>query len=357
MLDPGRAVARRKGGRVRPEQDGGARDVVVVGASAGGVETLGALVQTLPADLNAAVFVVLHVPATGSVLPGILSRAGRLPAAHAEDGEQIVPGRIYVAPPDHHLVLRRDGIRVERGPRENGHRPAVDPLFRSAARTFGRRVVGIVLFGSRDDGTAGLSAIKVRGGVTVVQDPADALYPGMPLNALEYVDPEYVLPIEEIGPLIVGLTSNEPVAVGAGNPHGSEVETQVERLERESTEDPQPGTPSAFSCPECGGVLWEAKEGELARFRCRTGHAFSEASLLAEQSEQLEAALWSGLRALEEHAALNRRTAARLRSRGHGNTAARFERQADDAIDQAGRIRTVLRTLEVPGEPAPEAIA
>ena len=187
---------------MRPEQNGAGRDIVVVGASAGGVESLIRLVRGLPEDFEGSLFVVLHVPPSGSVLPSILSRAGPLRAEHAVDGEPIEPRRIYVAPPDSHLILKRDAVRVERGPRENGHRPAIDPLFRSAARTFGPRVAGVVLSGSRDDGTAGLSAIKVRGGLTIAQDPAEALYPAMPLSAIEYVDPDCVLPIEEIAQLV-----------------------------------------------------------------------------------------------------------------------------------------------------------
>jgi two-component system chemotaxis response regulator CheB len=338
----------KKGGSVRPEQDGPGRDIVVIGASAGGVETLARLVRALPGDLRAAVFVVLHVPPSGSVLPGILSRAGQLRAAHAEDGEPIEPGRIYVAPPDHHLTLRRDSVRIDRGPRENGHRPAIDTLFRTAARTFGRRVAGVILSGSRDDGTAGLSAIKVRGGVAIAQDPQDALFPAMPQSAIEYVDPHHVLPAEGIAELLIELSARRP----AQEEHmREEAEVgELTRLDHQGTEDPQPGDPSGFSCPECGGVLWETKEGELARYRCRIGHAYSEESLLAEHSETLEAALSSALRALEERAALCRRTAARMRGRGHTATAARFERQAADAVEQAARIQTILRTLEAPAD-------
>jgi two-component system, chemotaxis family, protein-glutamate methylesterase/glutaminase len=190
-------------------------DIVVVGASAGGVEALVDLARSVPPDLPAAMFVVLHVPSTGSsALPEILSRQGSLPAAHVKDGEPIELGRIYVAPPDHHLLLRTGHVHLARGPRENGHRPAVDPLFRSAAGEYATRVIGVVLSGALDDGTAGLVAVKGRGGLAVVQEPADALYPAMPGSAIEHVRVDHVLPAAAMGPLLARLTL-EPAAEAA----------------------------------------------------------------------------------------------------------------------------------------------
>jgi two-component system, chemotaxis family, protein-glutamate methylesterase/glutaminase len=191
------------------------RDVVVVGASAGGVEALSQMVAPLPADLEAAVFVVLHLAPSGtSVLPSILTRRGNLPAVHAVDGASIEHGRIYVAPPDHHLLLEAETIRVVRGPRENGYRPAIDPLFRTAARTFGGRVIGVILSGVLDDGTIGLGTVKEHGGRTLVQDPADALYDGMPQSAIELVSPDTVLPAPELAAAIIEYTREQapPVA-------------------------------------------------------------------------------------------------------------------------------------------------
>ncbi len=192
-------------------------DVIVVGASAGGVEALDRLVAALPDDLPASLFVVLHVPPTGrSALPDILRRHCRLPVAHAIDGEAVKPGQVYVAPPDQHLLVADGQVRLGRGARENGHRPAIDPLFRSAAREYGPRVVGVVLSGVLDDGTAGLAAVKAGGGVAIVQEPADAMYPAMPQHALENVAVDHVLAAGEIAAALDRL-AREP-ARGPGRP-------------------------------------------------------------------------------------------------------------------------------------------
>ena len=313
-------------------------DIVVVGASAGGVEALTNLVGSLPADLPASVFVVLHVPATGSsALPDILTRHGPLPASHAKDGEPIEQRRIYVAPPDHHLLLRAGHVHLARGPRQNGHRPAVDPLFRSAAWEYATRVAGVVLSGALDDGTAGLLAIKSRGGIAIVQHPEESLYPGMPNNAIEHVEIDHVLPAAGIAETLARLTG-EPVPEPAG-PVSDEMkaEVELEGFSMEAIEGGHPGRPSGFSCPDCNGVLWEIQEGGLVRFRCRVGHAWSPESLLTQQSESLEAALWVALRTLEERAALASRLAEPARRRGHRITATRFEEQAEEA-QQAVRM-------------------
>jgi two-component system, chemotaxis family, protein-glutamate methylesterase/glutaminase len=316
---------------------------VVVGASAGGVEALIDLAASLPGDLPAAVFVVLHLPATGtSALPEILGRHGPLPAGHVRDGVPIQPRRIYVAPPDHHVLLRTGHVHLSRGPREHGHRPAVDPLFRSAAREYATRVVGVVLSGALDDGTAGLLAIKSRGGIAVVQDPADALYPGMPGNALQQVEVDHVLPAAAMGELLARLIADSAEAPADPAPTGMRVEVEMEGFSLEAFEGDHPGRPSGFSCPDCHGVLWQIRDGGLQRYRCRVGHAWSPESLLTRQSEALEAALWIALRSLEERAALARRLAEPARRRGHRITASRFEEQAAEAQQAARLVRDLL---------------
>src|SRR5262245_33352120 len=315
-------------------------DIIVVGASAGGVEALMKLVRDLPADLPAAVFVVLHVAAAEtSVLPRILERNSALPVKHAADGEPIVLGQVYVAPPDRHLLVHRDHVRVVRGPRENNHRPAVDPLFRSAALAYGPRVVGVVLSGSLDDGAAGLQAISRAGGAGIVQDPDEALYRGMPDNAIAADEPDYVLRLDEVPDVLVRLTQEAAESVDEETPDDAERETAYAEMDFSTYELP-PGERSLFSCPDCGGVLYELEDGGLLRYRCRIGHAYSAESLHSAQSEAIDVALGSALRALEERAVMSRRMARRLGS-GRGGFS-RYTERADEADVHAALLRRVI---------------
>jgi two-component system, chemotaxis family, protein-glutamate methylesterase/glutaminase len=320
-------------------------DVIVVGASAGGVEALRALVGKLPRELPAAVLIVLHVaPHHKSVLPHILSSSGPLPAAHPKDKEPLRNGRIYVAPPDRHLVLEDGLVRLSKGPPEGGHRPAVDTLFRTAARYHGARVVGVVLSGALDDGTAGLVSIKQRGGVTVVQDPEEALCADMPRSALENADVDHCLRISDIAALLARLARDQVELHSAVAPLLAQ-ESDI-ALDRRSAGEQPPGLPSEFGCPSCGGVLNELHDGKVLRFRCRIGHAFGLASLAADQQEGIEAALWAAIRSLEEQASLNSRLATRARDRGHVRTAASFDGRAEAARDHAKKVREVLNRAE-----------
>jgi two-component system chemotaxis response regulator CheB len=319
------------------------RNVVAVGASAGGVEALRALVCGLPPDYPGSLLVVLHLPRDSpSALPAILSRSGPLPATHAVDGEALQLSRIYVAPNDHHLLLIDGHVRLTRGPAENGHRPAVDPLFRSVARAVGRRAVGIVLSGSRDDGAAGLASIARRGGVTVVQDPADALYPWMPKSAMQHVTPDHVLPAAKIGGLLAGITAMKlPDDDPASDDAMLTAEVAVSGLAPVTTED-LASEPAGYGCPACGGSLFEIDEKPVPRFRCRVGHAWSPQSLLDEQALALESALWVALRALEEKSALGRRMAATRISRATGS---RFAEIAQDAEAAGATLRQLIARL------------
>ena len=346
-------------------------DIIVIGASAGGVEALADLAARLPTDLPAAVFIVLHVPAYGtSVLPSILSRRGPLPAAHPVNEEDIRPGHIYIAPPDHHMIVRDGKVFLTRGPAENGHRPAVDTLFRSAARSYGPRVLGVVLTGTLDDGTAGLQAIKIRGGVALAQDPDEALFGSMPRSAIENVAVDFVQPLAALAETLVRLTRQPtagrrdimPEQAGIeGQPIVEtqpelEIEVGVAEFDMPAIEAPRLGQPSPYACPDCQGVLWEVQDGELLRFRCRVGHAFSPESLLAAQSENLESALWVALRALEESAALTKRLQVRAEERGHGLAAKRFADQAGDAHRRADIIREALTSGQIIAETGPPAV-
>jgi len=326
-------------------------DIIVVGASAGGVEALGHLVGHLPADLPAAVFVVLHVPAHGnSVLPGILSRHGSLPAVHPTDGEPIQNGRIYIAPPDHHLLVEEGRVRLTRGPQEDRHRPAVDTLFRTAAAAYGPRVIGVVLTGTLDDGTAGLQAVKLHGGLAVVQDPEEALFDSMPRYAIEGVDVDYIVPLAEIGPILVRLACHpaQEESEAAVTPELEE-EVKAAEFDIKAPETRQEVKPSGYACPDCHGALWEVEEDGLLRFRCQFGHAFSPESLLASQSDAPEDAL----RALEESAAFADRLSGGAARRGHGLAADHFTQQATDARGRASIIRQALLGGQIIAESGP----
>ncbi|HEY2064648.1 MAG TPA: chemotaxis protein CheB [Gemmatimonadaceae bacterium] len=322
------------------------RDIIVIGASAGGVEALTRLASELPSDLAAAVFVTLHFPRSSpSVLPRILGRAGPLPALHPVDGMPIRHGHIYVALPDFHLLVRPDVVRLVRGPTENGNRPAIDPMFRSAAVAYGPRVIGVVLTGNLDDGTGGLLAVRRRGGIGVAQDPVDAMFPSMPSSAIDHGAVDHIVPLEQLGPLLRRLTTEEiPLPTRKDIMDDAAREDAFSAFEVDAIEDPDrhPGQPSPFGCPDCGGVLWAIDDGELTRFRCRVGHGWTTEALRAQQSTSLETALWTALRALEESAALNRQMAERMRHRGADHVSARFTGNALQAEERARTIRELL---------------
>ena len=321
------------------------RDVVTVGASAGGVEALRALVAGLPPNYPGAVLVVLHVPRQGpSALPTILSRYGPLPAATAVEGEELRAGRIYVAPNDRHLLVLDGRVRLSRGPAENGHRPAIDPLFRSAARAFGERVIGVVLSGARDDGAAGLASIAARGGTTVVQDPDEALYPWMPRAALTHVTPDHIAPAAKLGGLIAGITAMDlPDCPDQADDSLLDAEVAISEL-GPTTAEQLDAVPAGFGCPSCGGSLFQLGSRPLPRYRCRIGHAWSPESLLDEQAVALEGALWMALRALEEKSALSHRMAT-TSAYGATTARARFHDLARDAEAAGATIRQLISQL------------
>jgi len=330
-------------------------DIIVVGASAGGVEALSTFVAGLPPDLPASVFVVLHLSAQSpSLLPQILQRACKLPVVAPVDREPVRPGRIYVARPDLHLLVAEEDetrvVRLVRGPKENRHRPAVDALFRAAAYVCGPCVIGVVLTGTLDDGTAGLKAIKDRGGIAVVQDPLDAFYPSMPQNALDHVAVDHCVPVAEIGPLL-GRLAMEPVSERDAPAPSRQMQLEIKLMEMDGQvmhEDERSGKPSVYSCPECKGVLYEQEDDRLIRFRCRVGHALSAESVLAEQSEAVEDALWMALNTLEESATLSRRLGQRARVSGHATLEARFSAKVQETEERAEILRRVLLRTDSP---------
>jgi two-component system, chemotaxis family, protein-glutamate methylesterase/glutaminase len=278
------------------------RDVVVIGTAAGGLEALDQLIGQLPTDLPASIVIVQHMDPGNSGEP-LLRRLGRHQAFHpklAENGERLKPGHLYIAPPDNHLLIKKGKMLVTKGAAENRHRPGIDPLFRSAAASHGSRVIAVVLTGMLDDGTAGLIAVKRCGGVTVVQDPRDAAYSGMPLSALDDADVDYCVSIAEMGPLLVSLVST-PHGKSKAVPDDIRTEAAIaERVLSDISQVNRLGEQVPYNCPGCGGVLWKIDGLGEKRYRCHTGHSYSGLSLLASQSEKIEEMLWISLRMFEE---------------------------------------------------------
>lgn len=330
------------------------RDIVVIGGSAGSLEALSNLVCHLPGDLAAALFVVVHVlPVAESHLPRILDRRGALRAKHAREGDAIRPGRILVAPPDHHMLLRRDRVELSRGPRENSTRPAIDPLFRTAAAAFGRRVCGIVLSGNLDDGSEGLRQIVAAGGMGIVQDPAEALHPEMPRNALARCSSSRRMPVHRIGRSLAEF-------VGAG-PTDGDVAMEAHSAQRDPVAaqavigagDSQ-GTPTGLSCPECHGVLWASPDPGDPTLHCRIGHAYTLETLQSQRRLEIEQAMNAAVRALHEDSSLARHIAEKAERGGRQAMAHRFSIRAQAAISHARVLENLLRQPMLPpftGEP------
>jgi two-component system chemotaxis response regulator CheB len=314
------------------------RNIIVVGTSAGGVEALCQLNKHLPENLDASVFVVLHI-GTETMLPHILSRCGNLPAVTAESDKRYKRGCIYCAPANCHLVIKDHTTVLTRGPRENGHRPAIDVLFRSAARAHRSKVIGVVLSGGRDDGSAGLFAIKARGGVAIVQDPAEAATPNMPQSALSLVDVDFCLPVRQIADVLVQLANGKASNITESSNGGSNVEDQA--TADHPTSEP-PGDQIPVTCPECNGPLYEVKDGELALFQCFVGHRFSPESLSEQHAEALERALWTATRKLKERVVLHQNLMERKRNKGELELFRRLEESVATAKNDLKLLREIL---------------
>jgi two-component system, chemotaxis family, protein-glutamate methylesterase/glutaminase len=325
--------------------DAPGRDIVVIGASTGGIEALQRLVGGLPPELPAAVFVVQHLSATSrGYLPQILARARPLPAAHAQDRDPIRLGRIVVAPPDVHVLLADGRFQVYHGPKEHGLRPAIDPLFRSAARVFGPRVVRVILSGLRDDGTAGLIAVKLAGGLAIGQDPAEAAVPDMPRSVLRYLEVDHCLPAAEIAPTLVRLaqapaaTEEIPMSPDREERTDDIIQEQIRAIERSAGTD----RPALVSCPDCGGPIWGFQVDGLTQFQCRVGHRYTTESFLARQAEALEHTLWAAVRMLDERAMYARRFAAQARDHDDAAEVEHWTREVEAAQRKAEALRQLL---------------
>lgn len=327
--------------------------MIVIGGSAGGLPALLELVRDLPVDLPAAICVAIHTsPYSPGRLPDIVERRTRLTCVFAEDRQPIAPGSIYFAPVDRHLLIEDGVLRVTHGPRENGFRPAVDPLFRTAARARGARVAGIVLSGSLGDGSFGLARIKHAGGITIIQDPDEAIVPSMPLSALRGVEIDHIMRAAEMTPLIVKLANGDGDEGGAAMSSAASQPDPVEQGTELTAEAP-PGKLTVLTCPECGGTLWEQEDERQIRFRCHVGHGYNAESLLQYHSQEVEAALWTALRVLEEHAVLQERLSTRAATHGMAAAANQFHERAIDSRRQAASLRSVLLAqppATLPGE-------
>jgi two-component system, chemotaxis family, protein-glutamate methylesterase/glutaminase len=328
------------------------RDLIVMGASAGGVEALLTLCGALPANLPAAVIMVLHGQRSRpSILPSLLNHRGPLPAAHPHDKEPIRPGRIYVAPPDYHLLVEQGSLHLARTATEHYTRPAIDPTFRTAASTYGPRVMGVVLTGTMEDGAMGLRTIKRCGGLAIVQNPEDALYPQMPQHAIDNVPVDYVLPLTEIAPLL-GRLAREPldqekVAMMAdGEPLEAKDEIErarqiVEREQEAQIKNERVGQPAIFTCPECGGTLWQADDA-MIQFRCHVGHVYGGGDLLDHQANATEGRLWEVLRYLVDQSILGRQLARKAENDGRPQSARLLGNRAEVAEKHAHLIRQLI---------------
>lgn len=322
------------------------RDIVVIGSSLGGVDALSSLVAQLPPSFPGAIFIVQH---TFSESPGLLDRIlsarGPLPAVFAEDGMDIRPGRIYIAPPDRHMILSDENIGLVFGPRENRSRPAIDPLFRTAAVSYRSRVIGVVLTGTLSDGASGLSAVHRCGGITVVQSPHDASYPEMPLNALNTVDVHYQVPLADLGNLLSELTAQL-----APPPPAVPEELALEAHFTRNTMAPArwsdlKGRSTPYVCPDCGGHLRQIEDHQVRRYRCHVGHAFTDADLMDGQRQAIEEALWVAVRTLEERARMLETLAGDEERRGRTRLGASYEARAREARVHEAQIRDLLEKV------------
>ena len=319
------------------------RDMIVVGASAGGLQYLQLLVRGLPADLPAAVLIVQHIGAR-SYLAEILDRDSRLKVEPAISGKPIEHGRVYVAVPGTHLLVHDSHLLLRRGPRENMVRPAIDPLFRTAACSYGARVIGVILSGALNDGTAGLRAIKRCGGIAVVQDPDEAPFPDMPASALLHVEIDHRCPVAKMGALFARLAA-EPAGETPDIPTEIKIEAAIAAMELSGMRaEDQLGRPSTFTCPECHGTLWEIWDGDLIRYRCHVGHAYTGEAMLEAQSDNIEDMLWDLLRTHRERAVLARKVAQKERS---NQLAARMNERASGYEEDAEIVERLIKSRGV----------
>ncbi|WP_046865938.1 chemotaxis protein CheB [Microvirga massiliensis] len=331
----------------------GNRDIIVIGGSSGATAPLKAILGALPEDLPAAVFIVLHIPARSiGILATVASAASRLPVHPATDGMQVERGNIYLAVPDHHMIVADGHIRLGRGPRENMARPAIDPLFRSAAIAYGPRVIGVLLSGLLNDGASGLEAIKRCGGIAVVQDPADAIADEMPRSAMSAVTVDLSVPSARLGDVLSDLV-RQPAGPGMPVPPDIRLEVDIAAGERVDTSIVRRiADPAALTCPDCGGVLSAVRGGKPLRFRCQVGHSMTAEVLAKEQENAVDEALRVALRIIEERAELVERMAEDGRNAGRRAVAEMYQERANEYRQYADTLRRAVLLSMSSAEPS-----
>jgi two-component system, chemotaxis family, protein-glutamate methylesterase/glutaminase len=305
--------------------------IIVIGASAGGVEALKILVAGLPKDLQAAIFIAMHLQASReTLLPKILNSHGPLPVHLPRDQEPIQPGHIYVAPPGYHMLIRKGSIELSSGPKENNQRPAVDSMFRSAASAYGTHVIGVILTGALDDGTVGLGMVKKRGGTTVIQDPGDALYPDMPESARRHVKIDHSLPLDEMATQLVKL-----VKKNLANRNGH-------KKSQPASDKGTQGKLTPLTCPNCHGVMSEYREGKITEYKCQVGHAFSPQTMDSEHEEVVDSALWAAYRLVEERITLLQRISKNHGQRWQKESLNNFQQKTQEMKSHAALLKKIL---------------
>jgi two-component system, chemotaxis family, protein-glutamate methylesterase/glutaminase len=321
--------------------------IIVVGASAGGITPLAELVAQLDPEINAAVFIVLHLSNTGigSFLKEKIQRYTSLSCVIAENNMPLKKGQVYLAPPDFHLLIKDDKTITRSGPPENRWRPSIDVLFRSAAVSHTDRVIGVILTGLLDDGTAGMVAVAGCGGTTIVQDPEEAQYPDTPLSVLQAIPVDYVAKLAEMGEIISTIIATK-VIHGVVVPAELKAEAGIaERMASSIAETATLGVHTVYSCPDCGGGLWEMKNGDKKAYRCYTGHKYSERELFAKQGQKLESALWVSIRMMEEKKNLLIKLSEQDKARGFKKTSTDYDRRSVEFEGYIGTIKELLFSL------------
>ena len=312
-------------------------NIIVIGASVGGVDAIRAIVSGLPENLDAAVFVTLHIGAHQSIFPELLNKVGTMTASHAVHNEPIKPRHIFVAPPDHHMTIERGKVFLTKGPRENLARPAIDPMFRSAARTYGAAVTGVLLTGGLNDGTAGLYEVKAQGGTAIVQNPTNAVGSEMPQSAIDHVAVDHILDIDDIAPLLNRIIEDSGEAVFEASGDQAAGDAQEKGMTAQFTQN----HPVAVTCPDCGGALRQSELGSLTQFSCHIGHVYTAEIMLAAQFLAMERFVEQAMRSLNERAELCRAMMEKAVQNGAASPE-QWEAAMAEALDQTAVLQSLI---------------